>query len=250
MEKRKPKRKRRSTPDDDGRKDVKKRLKTVIEQQTGLVDDLIPLISEYAEKSNKFITKTEAKRHYLLDDGELNTIKCIEKRNPHGSFRSGPMHLYDIEDLTDLAVAKWGSLSELEDEHANRVERSQKRQQAIHTKSSARHDLLVSELHKHGLQLRSDSRLCDAFIAGKETSVEYVVNTMAEMTFLYKHTDYGAALWEYISGEKEYKGYYNFDECSEHVRHDCVKRYIEENNGLMSREQLQLILPQHLHTLL
>lgn len=56
---------------------------------------------------------------------------------------------------------------------------------------TARKAALTDAFAARKLKMRSDSKLCDAYLTGLETySLEFVVDTMVEMDFLFKHTSY------------------------------------------------------------
>jgi hypothetical protein len=57
-----------------------------------------------------------------------------------------------------------------------------------------RHTTLVSGLKAAGLSLREDSRLCNAYMYDGRGVLEEVVETMKEMDWLYKHTNYAERL--------------------------------------------------------
>lgn len=56
--------------------------------------------------------------------------------------------------------------------------------------SNDRKSMLVNELKKHNLLLRSDSKLCKLYINGNQENLEHVILTMVEMDFLFKHAKY------------------------------------------------------------
>jgi hypothetical protein len=64
---------------------------------------------------------------------------------------------------------------------------------------------LIAKLEEHGLQLRQDSEVCDNYINNNEQELDYVVNTMIEMDFYFKYTDYRD---EFKNAKYEYGGYY------------------------------------------
>ena len=67
-----------------------------------------------------------------------------------------------------------------------------------YTHQQQRREELEAALQVHGLQLRKDSRLCNAFI--EETkgckTLEETIQTMREMDWLHKHTDYAERMRE------------------------------------------------------
>lgn len=67
-----------------------------------------------------------------------------------------------------------------------------------------RKQLLIDKLKQNGLKLRNDSELCSKYINNNDNSLEYVVNTMIEMDFYFKYTEYSSE----FNKEKPHK-YYN-----------------------------------------
>ncbi|KAG3178338.1 hypothetical protein PC128_g16447 [Phytophthora cactorum] len=55
---------------------------------------------------------------------------------------------------------------------------------------SQRFVVLTAELRERGLELRTDSRLCQVFITTGDGNAWSIVDTMDEMNFLFTHTDY------------------------------------------------------------
>jgi hypothetical protein len=62
-----------------------------------------------------------------------------------------------------------------------------------------RRSLLITKLGSHGLSLRSDSRLCNGFIEHGLGNPDRIVETMAEMNWFFKFTDYSDLKYVYTS---------------------------------------------------
>jgi len=72
------------------------------------------------------ITKTRAKKEYLLTDSELNGLYCLETKNPYyGS--AAPMKRYWTKEVEKRAIEKWGSLNNLKNRKQKRQVSRQKR---------------------------------------------------------------------------------------------------------------------------
>jgi len=54
-----------------------------------------------------------------------------------------------------------------------------------------RRERLIEELEKYGCELRNDSYLCFRYINYNEVTLDYVVNQMRELKFLFNNTDFG-----------------------------------------------------------
>ena len=131
------------------------------------------------------ISKSKCKTEYKLTDTDFNGLTVYEGTCRYGvatyyttrdvSRRACDKHNTTIENLSE--VVKQIQLTKkqtLEEQRANRVDR--------------RYNELTSGLHSAGLELRSDSALCQQFIQGvSEYSSEYIVQRMSEMKFLFEY---------------------------------------------------------------
>ena len=78
------------------------------------------------------ITKSNAKKEFLLTDSLLEQLACKEKPNPRSAFFK-PMKIYLRKHVKDLAESLYGSLEQLEREKEKREKNRKKRKR---TKSS------------------------------------------------------------------------------------------------------------------
>ena len=66
--------------------------------------------------------KTKAKEQFLLTDGDLKPLACLAKRNTTYA-RDGVVHLFLSSQLAEVALAKWGTWEELQDEQERRLKK-------------------------------------------------------------------------------------------------------------------------------
>jgi hypothetical protein len=180
------------------------------------------------------ITKTRAKKEYLLTDDDLSTFDHIEARNPY--YRNSPaMMLFLKSDVEQYADEKHqGKLEELQ---AKRTKKSQTIKDNKVARQNIRTEELKTALEKVGLELRSDSRLCQGYIENKldqEWTLDEIVSMCAEMRWLYQYTDYKKKLDQAVQDEAEaiaeWEGWHGahrkaYDEVEPEVRHKVLKSH-------------------------
>lgn len=79
---------------------------------------------------------------------------------------------------------------------------------------------LVGELKKNNLELRSDSVLCKGYIMDNDYELEFVVNTMIEMDWLFKNTSYGDIM-------RELRRNYYIDDKSYEAKRRAVRKWLK-----------------------
>lgn len=82
---------------------------------------------------------------------------------------------------------------------------------------------LVKELKKNNLELRSDSVLCKGYIMDDNYELEFVVNTMIEMDWLFKNTSYHNIMRELR------RNYYMYDKSYEAKRR-AIRKWLKYGN--------------------
>lgn len=195
--------------------------------------DQIPFCHNCREKP-AHITKTRAKSAYCLNDTDLDKLKCELKRNPH--YRSAaPMTLYLFSDVEKLANCKHPNLRMTLDQ---KIEKSRRRADKKNKPRIKRRQLLSDALKEKGLQIRSDSKLCDGFIdgtLGSKWTLKNVVEMCCEMKWLFEHTSYKEELDQEVQElGREYKrdGWVSwgqafreaFDDAEPGIRRSILKR--------------------------
>jgi hypothetical protein len=70
---------------------------------------------------------------------------------------------------------------------------------------------LITELEKYGLKIRDDSSLCRNYIECNEGELHDIVNTMVEMDFYFKYTDYSYQFKKETSSSYDYNDEYDDD---------------------------------------
>lgn len=140
------------------------------------------------------------------------------------------MVLYSYDQAKDLAIQRYGSI---ERRLAQKEEKSSKLKSQRIVRETVRTEELVGALSQLGLELRSDSRLCEEYIAGKsDQTVEEIATVMAEMDWYFSHTDYEECREEIIEEEMEYKGAFSPYSVSDYAKDRALDRWANRNVGV------------------
>lgn len=149
-------------------------------------------------EASEYITKTNAKNDYLLNDKDLLGLTFIEKRcNVHR--RGGVCYLYKLSEIQEKSYEKWNGEIGLNNEKTIRESKRKTRRQIgidiLEFERNERKQLLSEGLKKYDLKIRSDSRLCSNFIEGDDRyDIDELVEIMNEMHILYTKTEYAKIL--------------------------------------------------------
>lgn len=103
----------------------------------------------------------------------------------------------------------------------------------------ARRDALVDKLGEHGLELRSDSRLCNEFVEHGAWSIGHVVDVMRNMDFVHTRTDYPRMMREELDKEydmcrllgERYEDFVDRDAVSLRCQKMAVRKYARDHEG-------------------
>jgi len=180
----------------------------------------------------QLITKTEAKKLYCLTDNDLEDVDCITGSNTFN--RSMVSYLYEEEDLKNAAIAKHGSLENLE----KKLELKQKKKEELAKKKmdhvEFRRKELEEYLAKFGLTIRSDSAICSNYINYGEKSglgKEEIGRIMSEMKFYFDKTNYHSILGDLLEENNQYPRYDRDDieTLRSRAKYNALKQYITTN---------------------
>ncbi len=152
------------------------------------------IICENCKVLDKYtvMTKTNAKKLYLLKDDDLDDLHSYEGRTTYG-----PATYFTIEDIKNKASIKFGihkdGLNEylenvLNEKKIKSAERKEKIAKTKEIKRNDRRDKLIQALRKVKLPLRDDSALCKQYIEGTtEYNLETIVKRMCQMKYLFEY---------------------------------------------------------------
>lgn len=195
----------------------------------------IALCRECRKNIEKYtmITKTTGLKDYCLKESELLTLKFIERKNPYYSS-AAPMKLFLKSQVADLALKKWGSLSKLKDELNRRENLGKKIREGKANAKRKRKEDLKTALEEVGLELRTDSTLCDAYIRAKTFhTIPEIVSIMEKAHERHQKTPYDY-LWEKYQkkieqeAEENYYYYGNWTEAWEETKSKWREKIMDE----------------------
>jgi len=134
------------------------------------------------------ITQTDSLEIYNLTLKDLKDVEYIYGKNSHN--RRQPSKLYLINTIQQIAIAKHGSLENIEISKHIKQEKSERRAVKKNISKEQRKISLVNRLLEAGLELRQDSKLCEKYINGTLDSYyteEWVVKRMCQMKYLFEY---------------------------------------------------------------
>jgi hypothetical protein len=142
------------------------------------------------DRTRRAQLERELKAQGIADGG---TVKSLAQ------MRMPEILMYVEAERDDPEVLEAAVVAALRYQHREDIERQRERQRQV--ARDERRAVLEAALAHHGLRLRSDSRVCHAWIETGQGNVQDVVETMLEMDWFFQHTDYsrriGAALQAY-----------------------------------------------------
>jgi len=225
---------------------------------------VLHLIVEYEKltlEQAEWMCKSRIKDEYLLTDIEVLALPHRSVRNPHGA-RSPNMILVTVFEAESAAIKKFGSISDLLtaklDLSLKQADKKERRETKKQDKIQKRTAKLEEALEERGLQLRGDSRLCQAFIEGKKTKpLNTICDIMEEMHFYFNSTDYEKILdkartdfdeeCEELLSKKRDRWIslprWEFEEESDSAKHFALEQYLLKHSNKLDD------LPKSLHPL-
>lgn len=173
------------------------------------------------------VTKTNAKKYYLLKDEELDKIDKIVGKSSYG-----PATYFSVENITKYLCEKNNLFPEqLDDFISNIINQKNIKMEIIKEKSDEnkkRKSKLINELGKYKLDFRDDSVLCYNYINGdNKYDLDEISLRMCEMKYLYEycHIDECRDIaYEHYRVEKE-AGYYPNMSVSYHAEMIALEKY-------------------------
>ena len=145
------------------------------------------------------ISKSKCKTDYKLTDIDLYGLTAYE-----GTCGYGAATYYTMNDVSRCACEKHNTPIENLSEVIEQMQRSKtqmleekqaNRANIANREITKRHTELTKQLRLAGLELRSDSALCQQFMNGStEHSIEYIVRRMSEMKHLFEYCHMGECL--------------------------------------------------------
>ena len=199
------------------------------QDETGIISNIFEkrLCYECRKLSKyKSICKSTAKKEYKLTENELGNLKSYERDNPHYKC-SAPMILYKLDDIKQIFCEKHNiqNTDSNVTEVLTRIAELKNQLQRKSPKENRKEKLIIALAIK-GLKLRADSSLCENYISNGRDDIDYVVERMCQMKYLFEYHDFHKYLDE---AHKEHRnmrkeGYYPdcspFDDAEEKLLDD------------------------------
>ena len=169
---------------------------------------------------NTMICKSTAKSEYSLNDGDLDDLDYTPVNNPH--YRSASeMILYNKLDIKNKFCEKykitWDKIDlKIAELKLLKLDKKTIRVKKREEKTQSNREKLINALSDHGLELRTDSKLCQQYIDGEltEWTLEAVVQRMCQMKYLYDYCDMDQAYQEAREKQIEELNAGYFPDCS------------------------------------
>jgi len=173
---------------------------------------------------NPQTNKTYAEREYLLSKNYLNNLTIARKKQHDEMNQQNESKKYfSKEDIIKHLKKKYNLeneeqvINKITEIRHTQVEKmtqhiiNQPANKKMKASEKRKHNLIIT-LRKHGLALRSDSKLCEGYIDGsiKDYTLDEIADRMCEMKYLYEYCDFDSAYQKaYEDQQEEYNaGYY------------------------------------------
>jgi len=201
----------------------------------------------HLNKENKLITKTNAKKEYMLNDKDIEKLRYITRRN---SFRHGiNTTLYLVKEIEKISDEKYGNKEKREN---IRYEKNQKKEQKEKQKEchkENRRKNIDNYLKNIGLSgIRSDSMLCENYIEKGEKSRYNIIEIgiiMKEMDFYYSVTEYPMILSKMRREQRKEYEYspFHIEEYEEILRREAKSKALKKFIDLYYKniEKMELV---------
>lgn len=211
---------------------------------------------------------TKAKNKKAVEK-RFETMKC--KRKEHQTMREEKRQLLNttlgnyglpIRSHYSLYEDFIEGMSRLTAEQvAHRISEYVEKEKQEHIRRDERKQYLIGKLKEHGLSLRSDSRLCEEFIAGdSEFSADDIADVMSEMHWLHQspHSTYRKWMADYMRDDRQLFGVGERSEeklqdakekMSELAKEEAVREFVQKASARgLSPLELDPALPEKIQT--
>jgi hypothetical protein len=165
-------------------------------------------------KEKKRISKTEAKKQFMLKDNDLEGLKSYQFT--HEIYKN-KLTYYNAKDLYYKAIQKYGLLEfekkieKREDCLLKNIIKRENEEANLELLIDSRKKELINQLKENNLEFREDSKICKDYIQNGNNAkykVYDIVNIMRENKFLHEHTNYSVIL---ENKRKQYKSKYSYN---------------------------------------
>ena len=177
------------------------------------------------------ITQSTAISDFMLAKKDLESIPCQFVRNPH--YRSAPdMKLFKLSAIMDLTRAKYGSSQNMSQIADKKRMAAVTRHENKKKKELSRTQDLTSALKSKGLDMRTDSRLCEEYCRKGKGDVEDIAVTMEQMKFFHENTEYRKCFRKIVSDHRDFGDRYDHDEVSGMAKVQAIKLFKKQSRKM------------------
>lgn len=178
------------------------------------------VIYQKRNKKNE-VSAAKNKRQQQLEKLKLDTDPnskkwrlCIEEflKNGKGGIKSVRQKLERYDTYCDILKKRYDEreisilkqyIEQCLDDTTINIEEFIATKHEYHDEKKKRRTVLVERLKEHGLSLRSDSKLCDQYLEMERNDLDYIVETMREMNFLFNNTNYSNIMTNLVDDLKK-----------------------------------------------
>jgi len=194
-------------------KDIEKKAKHRLKINILLCDDCKKL-----DKYN-LLTKTYAKTTYFLEDEDIQNLNFIKAKSTYGMST-----YFTLEDIKNIFCNKYAidnnneienKIKELNDIKEKIQEEKKSKRMSKNDKNIMRREKLFNALHKVGLVLRDDSKLCENYINGetKKIKIKDIVKRMCQMKYLFEYCHMDECKQKALEEQRETLEAWYFPDC-------------------------------------
>jgi hypothetical protein len=140
-----------------------------------------------ALETKEKISRKCANNNYGIDNNELDLIYHEGKKHRH---RRDKDKIFIQVKIINAAYKKYGTFYNYQIQKKQREIDEKNRKELAEKEKKMRKEELIQKLREHNLPLREDSTLCYRYIYDNIGEINDVVNTMVEMDFFHKYTNY------------------------------------------------------------
>lgn len=164
----------------------------------------------------KLMCKTDVKNTYFLTDKDLELVRKYITFHKRNRCNMTLYHLQDIEYIFSIKYNTDAIDDKCKELQAVKLAKKNKRKDKQISETQKRRLALIKALQKSGLELRSDSSLCNGYIDGtnRTYTVPQIVNRMCQMKYLFDYCDMDTHLYEARKRQREEYEQGYFPDCS------------------------------------
>lgn len=186
---------------------------------------------------NRFCARKESK---ALFDNSLKLCFFVEKclvihenkcLNTYGLLEDDLFQYRNSKKRNDLLLVDIKKMSaefypDFKDMNRLKIQRIKTKNDNIKTRKKN----LIYALDARKIEFRKDSELCQRYIRYGDENLEYIVDTMEEMRFLHKYTDYGTIFGSIVSNIYSYSDSYDRNIVTFQAKELAIRSWLKKHS--------------------